>query len=88
MMQTRIEFEQTVVRPLIAAGCLYEFTAILSRRMPTISALLDSLHRRSWGRPVLWLILGWFAVHICDTIVQDMVDASGETMLDNEATNC
>lgn len=71
------EIEYRYVRPLIAAGGAYECLAIVSGRVPTISAVVGRLYNRPSGRVVLWVLWGWLTTHLMERVVEQAVEEAG-----------
>jgi len=52
-------------RALVVLGaCTWEITAILSGRLPTITAVWHRFRTHRLGRLGLWLALGWLVEHL------------------------
>lgn len=53
-------------RALLVIGCGYEIVAIVSRRVPTITAICHTVSRTRIGRFLLWLWLGFVVDHFVE----------------------
>jgi len=49
---------------VVAAACAYEVAAIVSGKVPTITAIWHRLREDKIGRLGLWLLLGWAVEHL------------------------
>jgi len=49
---------------VVAGACAYEVVAIVSTRVPTITAIWHRLRDDKIGRLGLWLVLGWLIEHL------------------------
>lgn len=63
-MLTREEEQRFRLAEVIAFASAYEFLAICTGRVPTISRITWTIYRKRWGKPVVWLILGWLTDHL------------------------
>ena len=75
----RVAFEQHWFRPAMAAVSAYECAAIVSGRLPTVTALVQRLRRTRYGQIILWAAFGWVAVHFFEVeqALSDIVDGTG-----------
>ena len=53
-------------RYTIAAGCVYEIVALVTDRVPTITAIVKMSGRFRYGRLILWLWLGFIVDHFIE----------------------
>ena len=53
-------------RYVIAAGCCYEVVALVTDKVPTITAIVKMSGRFRFGRFALWLWLGFIVDHFIE----------------------
>lgn len=58
------EIEDRYLQHAFAGACAYEAVAIVTDRVPTISALVRRMYEKPAGRFVLWGVWGYLTVHL------------------------
>lgn len=53
-------------RTVVIAGCAYEIVALLTGKIPTITAIVKRLGRAKLGRLVVWGWCGFVAWHFLE----------------------
>jgi len=62
-------------RWVIVSGCAYEIVALVTDRVPTITAIVKMSGRFRYGRLILWLWLGFIVDHFIEREAVAIVDA-------------
>lgn len=56
--------QHVAFRVLVAGLGLWEFLAVTTRKIPTITAVVHRYRGRRVGRYIVWAVLGGFAWHL------------------------
>jgi hypothetical protein len=54
---------QKALEAVLLAGCAYEIVALTTRRVPTITRILQTVGSKPHGKALLWLWIGYVSAH-------------------------
>lgn len=59
---------QKALEAVLLVGCAYEIVALTTRRVPTITRILQTVGSKPQGKALLWLWIGYVSAHFLEPL--------------------
>jgi len=59
---------QQVLNTVLLVGCAYEIVALTTKKVPTITRILQTVGSKPHGKALLWLWIGYVSAHFLEPL--------------------